>query len=577
MIVTVGHLGVLKRLEEKAQEGVGLHRLLDEISEEDLERLIQLQMAGLVHREEEEFVLTRSGRLILETFFQLEEDGLLDLSDKTNSYRLISSRIISMLVVAERAQGRTDFSKVINQALEERGLAQEGRLHPLALSLLEAYRGATVSLIITPSLAETLKKIPPGPGEKSLLVDLPDEHILELEAQRLLTFSLPEGRCYSLTGVGNQLRAALKSGLAPEVTIHRGTLEDIVSGQATEPLKRLGALDEEGNLTYAGKHLLNAAQLFFKPIVVNPSLDLDQIDLDLLEQLQLKKDIREEELILTMEEAGIRDEGRLRQGLFRLEGFGLVRTTSQRTLELTELGKELIREPEIKKAPVDAREVMALTTVRMENLSPDEGWVELATHHGSLGRGFPSKRGQLLARLASRIERLPVITAEELKILRDLPLWRGISREEILTKFDTPAEEVERCLRRLIASGVVDVWPGSLYALSPAGEKIKQGLSGVPEGVAFPLTPHIWRLLLALRAVGKSRQGGRKIRVTEEKVQEAIEIAAMGPEAFARALEAARICRYIPGYDILETGVLLLEGAELLKQLITHWEEILVF
>ncbi|WP_456434077.1 DUF505 family protein [Thermosulfuriphilus sp.] len=572
MILTIGHLRTLRRLENRirGQKIAGLDQT-------DHQRLIHLCLSGLVFRDGEDFGLTRSGQLILETFEQLERRGFLELDGRDEEYRLLSSRIISMLEVANRAQGRTDFSASINQALEERGLAREGRLQPLALSILEAYRSAVVSLAITPSLAQSLKKMPPGPGRKSLLVDIPDEHLLELEAQRLMVFSIPEGVYYSLTGVGNQIRAALRAGLVPEITIDQKLLQDLLEDRATETLKALGAVDETGGLTYPGKHLLNAAQLFFEPITVNPALDLDPIDLTVLESLSGHKTegFSPESLKERLENAGLRDEVRIRQALYRLEGFALLKRSPSGRLRPTNLGARLLNEGDLRQAPVDAREVMALTTTRMENLSPDEAWIRLAESHRSLGQGYPSKRGQCLAEVASRIERLPVITAEELKTLRKLPLWRGFSQEELLATGIDSTEETARALRRLIASGLVDVWPGLLYTLSPAGEKVKQGLAGVPDGVVFPLTPHIWRLLLALRAVGRSRPGGRKIKIHEDKIQEALQLSGLGPEAFSEALETARLCRYVSGYDILEPGVLLLEGLDLLKHLVTRWEEIM--
>ncbi len=576
MIVTVKHLDMLRRLEQKAKEGSALSRVVDQLTEEDSDLLLHLRLAGLVTEEEDDFTLTSSGLLILESLDMAEREGGLNLSELHESFRLIGSEIISLLMVCEKAQGRTDFDPELNHALEKRGLARNGRLLPWGQAILEAYRRAEIELAVTPALAKTLGEIPPGPARKSFLEGVPANHIFELEAQRLLVFSLPEGQFYSLTGVGNQIRAALKAGLVPEVLLNIAVLKSILAGEKTETLERLGAIDAEGRITYPGRHLLAAAKLFFEPIVVNPSLDLSGWNLTVLQAVKeapLKTMEGVEEFLAAKE---ISDPFRIKQSLYRLEGFRLIRTTEEGTYALTEWGEKLLGLEDL--SPVQAQAVMALTVTRTENLSLDDTWVLKAEGQGILGNGYPGNKGALLAEIASAIERLPVITREEMLVLRRLPLWRGISEAEVLEMF--PEKEhphVLHALRKLLASGLVDLWPGNLYTLTAAGERIKQGLSGVPEGINFPVTPHTWRLLLALKEIGRFSEKGRKIRVRKEDYALLEKKAGLGMEIFGKTLEAARLCRFVSGLDVLETGVLLLEGLELLKGLKTDWEKIRVW
>ncbi len=571
MIVTVRHLSMLRRLEKGGLEKI------EDLTAEDLEILLQLRLAGLITEEEESFSLTRSGLLVLESLTQAEKAANLDFSSLHEGYRLVGSRIISMLLICDRAQGRTDFQENINKELEERGLAKEGRLQPWAQAILEAYRTAEVEFFVTPELARSILALPVGPGRKNFLEPIPENHIFELEAQRLISFTLPEGDFYAFTGVGAQFWAALRTGLVPEISISTATLREILEGRKTEALEQLGAIDPQGELTVPGRHLLMAAKLFFEPITVNPSLDLSGWNISVLRavaQAPLKTREGIEEFLAIQD---LRDPFRIKQSLFRLEGFRLIASKPDGSYELTPYGKELLSMEDL--APVHSQAVMAITVTRTENMPPDDSWVKKAEEQGVVGNGFPSQKGRLLAEIASNIDRLPVITKEEMLVLRGIPLWRGVSEQEILDFYpEDKHPSVLHALRKLLASGLVDLLPGGLYVLTPAGEKIKQGLSAVPGGIDFPITPHVWYVLLALREIGRFSPRGRKIRVRKEdydKLEEKIEN--LAPEAIATALETARLCRYISGLDVLETGVFLLEGLDLLKRLRTNWEEIRIY
>ncbi len=571
MIVTVKHLAMLRRLEKGGLEKI------EELTAEELGILLQLRLAGLISEEEDSFALTRSGLLILESLEMAQKSTETNFEDLYEGYRLIGSRIISMLQICERAQGRTDFQEDINKELEERGLAKDGRLQPWAQAILEAYRTAQVEFFVTPELARSILALPVGPARKNFLEPIPESHIFELEAQRLLTFTLPEGDFYAFTGVGAQLWAALRTGLVPEISISTTMLRSILDGQKTEALERLGAIDPQGNLTVPGKHLLMAARLFFEPITVNPSLDLSGWNISVLRAVAEAPDKSASGIEEFLALQDLKDPFRIKQSLFRLEGFSLIKSTPDGTYEITPYGKEILSLEDL--APVHAQSVMALTVTRTENMPPDDSWVKKAEGEGVIGNGFPSKKGRLFAEIASNIERFPVITREEMRVLRGIPLWRGVSEAEILSLYpEAEHPSILHALRKLLASGLVDLLPGGLYILTPAGEKIKQGLSAVPGGVDFPVTPHVWYVLLALREIGRFSPQGRKIRVRKEDYDKLEEkIAILSPEAIGAALETARLCRYISGLDVLETGVFLLEGLDLLKKLRTTWEEIRIY
>ncbi len=584
MIILKKHAALIKRMAEKWDQGIELDRVLDKLTDEDIEYLFHLDLEGLLTEEEGVYSLTQAGHMVSEAIRECEET-LGPVEDWEEDFRFVGSEVISMLEIAVLSQGDISLQEEISSALQRRGLARDGKLLPLGESLLQAYKIAESRVFISPALAEKLRKTPPGPGKKSFL-PLTREKIMQLEAMGLLTFSLPHGNNYSLTGPGQQIRAGLLKGAAVNFPLTDEILVSLLErdpgGELREKLMLMGALDGKGNLLPAGDHLLKAAQLLYvEPITVNPSIDIDTQDLTILEIIeglwktheanpeiypsysQIRKKAEDEHSITPW---------KVSYSLYLLESYRMLHSwigeRGELVYEFTEWGEKVFQDrKQHGKKEVSATAVMAITTTRMENLSPGDSWVAKAEEQGLLGNGFPSKSGRFFAQLASSIERLPMISAFEARVLKSMPLWRGVFEPWLLAKFPPREEEhVRSALRKLVGQSLIDALPGGFYRLTEAGERIKRAISAVPDGIEFHVTPHLVRFLLAAR------------EATDEKgrvnLKEAEKVSGLDPEIFEKTLTQAKISHFSKDEKITTAGFLLLEGVELLKEVMTLWEEI---
>ncbi len=572
MIITKKHADLMRNLKKKWEQGLALDKVIDQLSEEDLEYILHLDLAGLVEESEEGFCFSQAGHLINEAIEEcIKIAG--DYDNWPENFKFIGSEVISMIEVARLAQGDVSKQAHISKELEKRGLAKDGKLLPVAESILEAYDISFPRISLDKKLLEGLKKSPPGPGNKALL-PFNKEQIYELEAMRLLTFSLPYGNSYSFTGPGQQLRAALLHGLSTSQLIDDevllGLLQDEMNESLKTQLQSIGAIDNSGELLPAGRALLAAAHLLYvEPIELNPSISLNKIDFSTLDAIA-SLDLPSATTLKThLEEKGIKKE-LVQNSLLLLESFRLIkeeRVDSNLVYKLTELGKEILtnrKDHELKE--ISAKAVMAITTTRMENLSPDDDWIRLAEYDGLVGKGYVTKSGELFARAACSIDRLPLVDALQRKVLNVLPFWRGLFLESILEFLkDLKKAEVEIALDRLVANGLVDLLPGGLYKITQAGVAFKRAMSVVPEGIEYHVTPHILRILLA---ASHNIIGGKVDWKKTEKE------CGLDRDVMDETMLHMRKLMYIKSDKITNAGKLLLEGVELLSKAKLSWTEV---
>ena len=584
MIILKKHAELIKRMLDKWDEGLELERVLDKLTDEDIEYLFHLDLEGLLTEEEGVYTLTQAGHMVGEVIREAEEK-LGPVEEWDEDFRFVGSEVISMLEIALLAQGDISLQEEISSALERRGLAEEGKLLPIGESLLQAYQIAESRVFITPTLAEKLRKTPPGPGKKSFL-PLSKEEVMQLEAMGLLTFSLPHGNNYSLTGAGQQIRAGLIKGAAVNFPLTSQILIALLEGEQEEEMKEklmlMGALDSRGELLPAGQHLLRAAHLLYvEPILINPSIDIDTQDLTILEMVDELWKVHETNPEIYPSYWRIREKAeeehsitpwKVSYSLYLLESYRMLHSylgeKGDLVYELTDWGQKVLQDRKGHgKKEVRATAVMAITTTRMENLSPGDSWVANAEEEGLLGNGFPSKSGRFFAQLASSIERLPMLSAFEARVLKTMPLWRGVFEPWILSKFPPKEEEhVRGGLRKLVGQSLVDALPGGFYRITEAGERLKRAVAAVPDGIEFHLTPHLARFLMAAK------------EATDEKgrvnLKEAEKISGLDPEVFGKTLTQAKVSHFFKEDKITTAGELVLEAIEILSQAITLWEEI---
>ncbi len=586
MVITEKHFELIQRIKEKWGKGAALDKVLDELSDEDLEYLFHLELSGIVIEQDGAFELTKSGHLIWEAI----NECLKNIKDQGREYewkenaKIIGSEVISMLEISKLAQGSIQDNEDINIELTKRGIAKDGSLLPVADSILTAYYNAKPKLFITPQLAERIKKIPPGPGKKSLL-ELEKEDVYQLESMRLLVFSIPFGNSYSLTGIGQQIRAGLIKGLSFNFPLTDKILSLLlklrdINEQESEKLMQIGAIDLSGELLPAGRHLLMAAELMFKgPITLNPSVELDEEDficLSIIDNLWKKYEKDPDtypsyDKIKEVLEKEYQKEIDHLLSLHILESYALIK--SERTIkdelvfELTDIGKKILEDRKrYNFSSVSSKSIMAISTTRMENLSPGDDWIETAEKERLIGNGYPTNSGLIFTYLASNIERLPMVDTMQRKVLDNISFNKGEFEQAILKRFpQKEIPEVKKALGRLVANGLLDLMPGGLYKVTEPGEIFKRALSVVPPGIMYHVTPHILRLLIAI--YNNTSDGNIDWKKVEQECP-------LDPKILKDTIQQLRTLMYIKGDKLTTSGRLLVEAVQLLKNIKVVWEEI---
>ncbi len=582
MIITKRHALLIKQLKDKWSQGLQLDKVEDELNDEDLESLVHLELSGLVEEGEDGYGLTQAGHLISEA---IEECSSMagDFESWPDNFKFIGSEVISMIEVARQAQGDIDKQPEISAQLEKRGMAVSGRLLPVAESILEAYDAALPRISLTPTLMEGLRKCPPGPGVKSLLPFSRDE-IWELEAMRLLTFSLPKGSNYSLTGPGQQIRAALIKAVAPSPVLDDQMLllllKEDLDTKERQILQAAGAMDDQGNLLPGGKALRVAARLLYaQPIELVPSVCIDKLDFTVLEVISDLVEKGEQDPNIQPDTKSIKERLEARgisksethRALLVLEGYQLIEPSwgkaDQMIYTLTGLGHRILEDRgKHGFESVSARAVMAITVTRIENLSPEDKWLELAEKQTLVGKGFPTKSGQLFSKMACDLERMPVVDTMQRRVMDVMPYWRGMFVHRIFELLPGIREEdIVQALDRLAGSGLVDLMPGGLCRISEAGEFFKRAMSVVPEGIEFHVTPHMLRLLDA--AARHQTNGKIDWKQTERSC-------GLEADIISETVLAMRKLMYIKSDKITNAGKLLLDGLDILSRAKVEWEEI---
>ncbi len=585
MIITNKHYRLMKVVKEKWEAGLGLDKVLDSLSEEDVEYLTHLELAGLLEETGNSFELTQSGHLILEAINECVEN----LSKSGGSeqwseeFKIIGSAVITMLEVARLAHGEISDQPEIDEQLTKRGLARNGFLLPVAESILEAYDISTPRIFISMNLADKLRGTPPGPGKKSLL-PFSKEELFQLEAMRLLTFSAPVGNSYSLTGPGQQIRAGLLKGAAFNFALTDTELKSLLnlekSQEPNERLMAIGAVDADNSLLPAGRHFQMAASLLYEgPITVNPAVHIEASDLKVLNIVDgLWEKYKENPEIYpsykAIKEKVAEDCGKEcdhAYSLYLLESFGLIRSDrtekGELVYDLTELGDQVLADRrENNLAAITPKAVMAITTTRMEHLSPGDLWVEEGEQCGTVGKGYPTKSGRLFAMIASSIDRLPLVDRMQRAVLHTMSFKKGAFEQTILNNFKPEERKaVQRALGQLVANGLADLLPGGLYKITEPGERFKRAMSVVPPGARFHVTPHSLRVLIA---VSRNTEGNAIDWKAAERDSK------LDPEMFGESIKLLRTFFYVKGEKLTTAGKLLLEGVELLKKIKVKWQEI---
>lgn len=596
MIIMKDHAMMLQNLYRKGEVDVSFY------TKEQRETLWQLELAGLVRLAGiDEYELTFAGNMLAEILENLiEEEKLAEPSDWDSSFRWVGSEIISMIRYGRQAQGRVRGK--VAEVLEHRGFAENGQLTPEAEALSDVYNASHPRLIITKELAEYIKKMPPGPGERGRL-PVEGGRLLEMEAMRLIAFSVPTSDVYALTGMGQQIRMALKKGAATfmDVVIDESILELLaraalgnnLSDTEKEILMIRGFMGMNGEILPAGEHLYLAYKFYRKGVYKKiPTFHVDDLEIKLMDVIDLlwKKFEQNPEIFPTRDQIRkyVKDNWDYKEydvtlALFNLESFDLIISREHRkgsgkylVYDITPYGREVMENRTNK--DISSEAVKAITITRLEFAAPNVEWYELARDVGLVSDAYPTKAGLMFARLAVDVNKRPLITKIESKLLARIPFTRGlfIDDELIAPYFKGEEEDAKIALQKLEAKGLVNLLPTGVVVLTEAGRYMKRALSGTPTGLATPVTPLVIRLLQAVRDVGSLYVKEHKVRIKPENWKHIERAVGVDPDTFNKVLVLAKEAKFILTNSLSEAGMYLLKAVDEINKKEHEWEEVLV-
>ncbi|MGC8968599.1 MAG: DUF505 domain-containing protein [Thermus sp.] len=485
---------------------------------------------------------------------------------------------------------------------------------------LEIYRALEPGLEVDAALAEAIRRLPLGPAEAARLsLSEHEEHLLE--AMRLIAYSAPSSEVFAFTALGQAVKRVLSLGGFGEGDVLTEDLllalaEHVDAGRTTEAarlaLQALGYLGPEGELLPAGEWALEALRLFRdRPEGLALAFDLEEEEeVEVLAAVQalwekartnpkeaptfanlrremVERKVREykallerygrrlEEMPKKKQEVARRfqeakDYARwyeesfdLRAYLHSLEGFQLLESgeeEGEEVFRLTPYGRAVLEDGATR---VSAQAVKAITTPRKRFAAPNLAWYRAAREEGLLGSAEPTRRGYLYADLAEKVERLPFLTAYEHLVFRTIP-ERGMTLPELYAALEgrLGREEVDFALAKLEARRLVEVLPDGNVVETEAGALLDRALSAVHEGVGFPVTPQLVRLLRALRQVGTLYVKEERVRILPRNLAEAQRLSGLPQEVFRNLLELARALGYIGQNSLNAAGLALLEAVE---------------
>ena len=629
MILTKKHLNLLEKVFDNKMNNIDALEVLND--DQDFLYFVQLEQMGLLREDADRFYLTYPGMILMEAYRLAQYQGVMpNISQYDDDFKFVGSSILNMLYTAEMAKDKVN--DIIRPKLEKRGMVVNDMLSEFGKKVLEVYEEVEPYFYVNKPLQEFLKKTLVGPAPKRELLDADKFQILESEALRLLSFSAPDGNYYNLSGVGQQIRAALLKGafFKPITQEYFEALFQLVAGndieeeQLKQDLIAQAVIDDKGNILPAGEHLLRAGDLYFHGFYDDPmSIDIDEVEFGVLatikeindktaqnpEELATKDRIKAEFIDKKFKEAQALKEKygrRLKElpkvkqkyvselenaktaeewfnkvydfdaALFGLQGFQLITTDlkdDKMFYVLTEDGQEVYNILKGKPREIPAEAVKAITIGRHVFLAPDGRWVEKAKKAGTVETA-PTPTGRFFARLAYN-NKTPNLTKYGLEVMKPIPYTTGIYLDDLMTYLkDYSKEEVIQLLEKLDARGMVNFFPNDMIMLTEPGKKVKHATSGISGDIKYPVTPFVIDVLRALLQVGSLYVKERKVRILPDNWKKALKLLKMDMDTFENTLTLLRRAGYIGKDAVNENGLLLIEASEMLEGIDFEWTEI---
>ncbi|MGZ6387633.1 MAG: DUF505 domain-containing protein [Ktedonobacterales bacterium] len=615
MLLTGSHLRALNAL--LASEAAGQQRHF--VGDEDTYRVLELD--ALVRRDpDQDYALTDQGREAARLLDQMQEQGLLPQSDQVEpTWRFLGSEVLAALAAAERAGDQV--GPITADLLQTRGLAQVTRdpkrkvsslrLTSYGTAWLDFARRTRPHVKITGDLANSIHDLPPAYADPHRL-GVPGGHAAQLEALRFIVWSVPDRAVFTFTTLGQAVYEALRLGGYPIADI---VLDDAILTQvatiaeqgaaALQPellarVQMLGYAAADGSLTPAGQAALRAQHFLDAPPVRPPAtftisrheaelLDTvrqlsersepttkDALHKVLVDDLERRyqafvgkygRKIREVPARKRQEEemlAEMRNRDRafgspavLDEWLVHLESFDLLHGQGEGDVTVYRLTPHGLRVVEIQGDTPHtvsgmAVKAIAITTTAGYFYAPAQAWVDRAREEELIGPFGITQAGHFYAWLAEHAKRWPALSRQEAQTLLNLPQVEQPSAGE-------EGSEQAYILDRLEARGLIERLVDGQVVRTELGDPLAKAVAGALE-LAYPVTPAIVRLLLAVRQVGESLYvKEEKVRIPPKQWDEVERRTGLGPQEFQETVQLARLGNYLGKANLTEAGEEVLE------------------
>ncbi len=493
------------------------------------------------------------------------------------------------------------------------------RLNSAGIQWLQLLRTCRPRVEITPDLATTIRHLPPSysplhafdiaPGHLELLeaMDLlvwsvPDAEVYALSALGEAVSEAIEKGGYPSEGIV----------LDDMVTRLLVAVDDEGSGAITseqcEQLQRLGYVDADSTLTSAGEAALRVRRIVERGPDARPaSFAITSEEMALLRTVQslstddgdtaqpvtklalhtalldraekqyqefvreygrttedVKARKREAQEIQSYRREQARAVGRpaeIDELIMQLEAWDLLRGEvegAQTVCQLTARGRAVLLDQQHSTAPVSVEDVTAAAVKAITAATsatrfgaPATAWIQQAHAEGLIGSQGITRRGRFFAGLAVSAPRIPVLTRHEAEMLINLP-----TREPAMgLSGDGQADvEIGHALDRLEARGLIDRLVDGQIVRTETGITLTHAVQGALE-LAYPVTPSILRLLLAVQRVGETLYAkDKKGYLISESWEEVERLSGLGADIFRETVHLAKLGQYLGDANLTGAG-----------------------